>query len=178
MARMATKINLTEKQEKILRLLSNGRTVPIHHQQRATILLHCAAGKTNLEIEGALDLDKTTVSRWRTRWAANQERLSEIEKEEQGIEYQRAIEQVLSDAPRPGAPAKFNAEQICLIISVACESPESSDLPLSHWSLPSLADELVKREIVASISTSQWQVFLKSGRYQAPQSKTVDSHAH
>ncbi len=165
MARMAAKINLTEKQEKTLRQLSNARTVSVHHQQRATILLHCAVGKTNLEIKDELGLDKTTVSRWRTRWVTNQTLLSEIEKETQGIDYQRAIEQVLSDAPRPGTPPKFSAQQICLIVSVACESPQAADLPFSHWSLSSLADELAKRGIVERISTSQLQVFLKSGRY-------------
>ncbi|WP_440656999.1 helix-turn-helix domain-containing protein [Cysteiniphilum sp. G11B1] len=75
---------------------------------------------------------------------------------------------MLDDLPREGTPAKFSAEQICKIISVACEAPEKSGIPLSHWSLPSLAAELVKRQIVDSISTSQLHVFLKSGRYKAP----------
>ncbi len=139
----------------------------VHLQQRATILLHCTAGKTNLEIKDELGIDRTLISRWRTRWAGNQERLLAIEQEEQGIAYQRSIEQVLSDAPRAGAPSKFSAEQICLIMSLACESPQEHDLAFSHWSLSSLADELAKRGIVESISTSQLQVFLKSGQYQA-----------
>lgn len=178
MARVAAKITLSEKQEKILAQLSKSRTVSAHLQQRATILLHCAMGKSNLEIMDELAVDRTLVSRWRTRWASHEEKLLAIEKEEQGIAYQRSIEQVLNDAPRPGAPCKFTAEQICQIMNVACESPQENDLPLSHWSLSSLADELTKRKIVNSISTSQWQVFLKSGQDKTSQSETVDTYAH
>ena len=178
MARIAKKITLTKKQEKILRSFSNSRTVPAHLQQRALILLYCFEGKTNLEIMDDLGVHKKTISKWRTRWAENEEKLVTIENVEQGIAYQRSLERVLSDAPRSGTPCKFTAEQICLIINVACESPEDNNLPLSHWSLSSLADELVKREIVDSISTSQLQVFLKSGQYKTSQSKTVDSYTH
>jgi hypothetical protein len=48
-------------------------------------------------------------------------------------------------------------------MNVACETPEESGLPLSHWTLSELASELVRRRIVESISTSQLCVFLKSG---------------
>ncbi len=136
-----------------------------HLKQRATIILCGSVGKTNLEIKDELDIDRILVSRWRTRWAESQERLLAMEQEEQGVAYQRLIEQVLSDAPRPGAPPKFTAEQICQIMNVACESPQENELAFSHWSLSSLADELAKRGIVESISTSQLQVFLKSGGY-------------
>ena len=78
------------------------------------------------------------------------------------IDYKRHIETLLSDAPRSGGPTKFSAEQLCQIYAVATEKPEESGLPLSHWSLSSLAEELAKRKIVDSISTSQLSVFLKS----------------
>ncbi len=178
MTRIAKKITLTEKQEQTLRSLSNGRTVRAHLQQRASILLYCSEGKTNLEIMGELGVHKKTISKWRNHWSRNKEKLLAIENKEQGIARQRSIERVLSDAPRSGTPCKFTAEQICLVMNVACESPEENGLPLSHWSLSSLADELVKRKIVDSISTSQLQVFLKSGKYKTPQSKTVDSYTH
>ena len=80
---------------------------------------------------------------------------------------QRIVKQYyrfLSDKARPGCPGKFSAEQICQIMDVACETPEESGLPLSHWTLTELAAELIRRNIVESISTSQMRVFLKSGR--------------
>lgn len=178
MARIAAKVTLTEKQEQTLRLLSNSRTLSTHLQVRATILLYCFEGKTNGEIMAEQGVSKKTVSKWRNRWAENKEKLLAIDNEEKGIAYQRLIEKILSDDLRSGAPCKFTAEQICLIMNVACETPESNGLPLSHWSLSSLADELVKRKVVDSISTSQLSVFLKSGQYKTPQSKTMDSHTH
>ena len=178
MARIAEKITLTEKQEQILRLFSNSRTISVHLQLRATILLCCSEGKTNTEIMAELGVHKKTISKWRNRWAVNKEKLSGIENKEKGIAYQRLIEEILGDYPRSGAPSKFSAEQICLIMNVACESPEANDLPLSHWSLSSLANELVKRKIVESISTSQLQVFLKSGECETSQSEAVDTHTH
>ena len=178
MAIFSAKITLTKKQEQVLRLLSNSRTISVHLQLRANIILYCANGKTNCEIMTELDLSRKTVSKWRNRWKASEEKLLAIDNKEKGVAYQRLIEKMLSDNPRSGAPCQFTAEQICLMINVACESLEDNDLPLSHWSLPSLADELVKRKIVKSISTSQLQVFLKSGKYKASQSNSVDSHAN
>ncbi|HED37428.1 MAG TPA: helix-turn-helix domain-containing protein [Ignavibacteria bacterium] len=141
MARIAVKITLSDKQEQILRSLSNSRTVSVNLQMRATILLHCSQGKTNLEIMEETGTHKKTISKWRKRWARNQKKLATIENQETGIAYQRQIEKVLSDDPRCGTPSKFTAEQICLIMNVACESPQENGLPLSHWSLSSLADE-------------------------------------
>jgi len=162
----ATTITLTEKQEKTLKTLSNSRTAPLHLQQRSMIILLCAQGKSNKEIMEETSIHRTTVSKWRTRWAANKEKFREIDTNEHGIAYQRLIEKVLSDAPRSGKPCKFTAEQICQIINVSCESPIENELPFSHWSLSSLAYELKKRNIVDSISTSHLQVFLKSSKYK------------
>ena len=178
MSGIARKVVLTEKQIGVLSSLSNNRKVASHLQERASIILYCAQGKTNIEIMDEMKVHKKTISKWRNRWANQQERLLEIDNKEKGIAYQRLIEAILDDAHRSGTPCKFTAEQVCLIINVACESPEESDLPLSHWSLSSLADELVKRNIVKSISTSQLQVFLKSGKYKTPQSCPMDSHPY
>ena len=146
--------------------MTNSRTASAHYRERAQIILQSATGKTNLVIKEALGISKVTVSKWRTRWENNQEKLLTKEKEMTGIVYQRAIENILSDAPRSGAPGKFSAEQICQIIHVSCESTAENEMPFSHWSLPALAAELKKRKIVESISTSKLQVFLKSGQYK------------
>tara|TARA_B110000091_G_C13722882_1_gene435588 strand:+ start:127 stop:633 length:507 start_codon:yes stop_codon:yes gene_type:complete len=166
MAGYATTITLTEKQEKTLKTLSNSRTAPLNLQQRAMMIQLCEQGKSNKTIMEETNIHKTTVSKWRARWAASKQKLREIDANEHGIAYQRLIEKVLSDALRSGKPCKFTAEQICQIINVACESPMENELPFSHWSLSSLAYELNKRNIVDSISTSHLQVFLKSSKYK------------
>lgn len=75
------------------------------------------------------------------------------EKEDVGVhEWQGLIEMILSDAPRIGTPATFTPEQIVQIVAVACEDPQLSDRPITHWTPRELADEVVEREIVTVIS--------------------------
>jgi hypothetical protein len=82
----------------------------------------------------------------------------------------------LQDAPRPGAPTTFRAEQWCQIIALACEPPEASGRPISHWTPRELADEARKRGIVETISERHVGRFLKSSRSQtAPQSLLAQS---
>jgi len=52
---------------------------------------------------------------------------------------------------------------VAQIISLACEKPEDSGLPVSHWTPPELAREAAKRGIVESISPRQVDRFLKGG---------------
>jgi hypothetical protein len=67
----------------------------------------------------------------------------------------------LSDAPRCGAPATFTPETICRIMALACEDPETLDVPVSHWSQSELARQAVQRGIVDSISHGSVGRFLK-----------------
>ena len=96
-----------------------------------------------------------------------EDRLLLIDENEKGISYLRKILEILSDAPRPGAPNTFTAEQVCQIMSLACDRPEDSELPISHWSLNSLVNEIISRGIAESISRSQMAAFLKSWRHKA-----------
>jgi len=48
-----------------------------------------------------------------------------------------------------------------MIITVACEPPEKSGRPVTHWTPRELTDEVIKRGIVASISVRQVGRFLK-----------------
>ena len=41
-----------------------------------------------------------------------------------------------------------------MIITVACEPPEKSGRPVTHWTPRELTDEVIKRGIVASIYKS------------------------
>jgi len=163
----AEKPNLSEKQTNFLKEVVRSRTARQDHIQRAKIILKSSEGKSDSKIAKELKMRRPTVGKWRQRWLDNKAQLTLLDAEEKGIDYKRSVLNILSDAPRPGTPAKFTPEQICQIISVACEAPEDTGLPLSHWSLTSLANELVKRGIVESISTSQLHVFLKSGKDKA-----------
>jgi transposase len=69
----------------------------------------------------------------------------------------------LEDDGRSGTPSKFTAEQLTQIIAVACESPEESDRPVTHWTPSELADEVKQRGIVESISPRHVDRVLKRG---------------
>jgi putative transposase len=79
----------------------------------------------------------------------------------------RRIATVLADAPRPGTPVTFTAEQIVLIINLACRPPEQVDRPVTAWTPRELADEAMKQGIVAAISPRSVERFLKRGRSPA-----------
>ena len=170
-------IELTKEQRALLNEISNGRTSERAHAERAKIILLCAEGKTNYRIGKELRISEQVALKWRKRWHLNAQQLVQAEMEEGPGKYKKCILNVLNDAPRSGCPGKFSAEQVCHILSVACEAPAKSEHPLSHWSLSSLVTEVVKRGIVPSISKSQLHVFLKLRGYQAAQSEDVDSHA-
>jgi putative transposase len=78
------------------------------------------------------------------------------------------MEALLDDAPRSGSPGDFSAEQLTQLVSVACESPEDSGRPVTHWSPRELVDEVIKRGIVPHISPRTVGRFLKGGGSQAP----------
>jgi putative transposase len=99
------------------------------------------------------------------RWAAAAAQLAAVE--DNAAELKRLIARVLADAPRPGAPDTFTAEQIVQIINLACTPPADSGRPVDAWTPRELADEAVKRQIVASISPTSVGRFLKAGRSQA-----------
>lgn len=166
---VAESVNLTPRQQEVLSDITRSRTARRDHIVRANVVLLSASGWSNAKISAAVGMGKLAVGKWRKRWLKNEEALLAVEsKEPKAIDYRRYVENRLSDAPRPGTPAKFTAEQLCQILHVASEKPEDSGLPLSHWSLPSLAAELQKRGIVESISTSQLSIFLQSGSAKAP----------
>jgi len=155
---------VSPKQQQVLDDIINSRTSRQDHRLRAQIILSWVEGNSENKIAEKLHVNRTMVSHWKRRWFENEEKLTAYDDCLSGIEYFRAVLSLLNDAPRSGAPGKFSAEQICQIINVSCESPEDSNLPLSHWSLKDLAGELIRRGIVESISTSQLSVFLKSSR--------------
>jgi transposase len=74
-----------------------------------------------------------------------------------------SVEERLQDLPRSGKPSAITADQMCQIIALACEKPEASERPISQWSAREIADEIMKRGIVASISPRHAARLLKRG---------------
>lgn len=83
----------------------------------------------------------------------------------------RRKQDVLSDAPRSGSTGTFTAEQVTQILALACESPELSGRPIDRWTHRELADEVIHRGIVTTISTSQVGRYLAQAELQPHRSK-------
>lgn len=106
------------------------------------------------------------VGKWRRRWAKRWRGLILVECLESRAAFRRIIEKTLADDPRSGNPGKFTPEQITLLLALACEPPEKSGRPISHWTVAELVDEAKKRRIVESISLSQMRRYLAEAELQ------------
>ena len=171
MSGKAAKITLTETQKDVLQQIRGSRNAAKRLVQRATVILMAFAGSLNATIAAELDLARKQVGLWRRRWQQSFDALVAIECRETGAALRRAIEDVLSDAPRRGSPGVFSAEQVTQILAVACEPPAQSGRPVEAWTGRELADEVVKRGIVKSISASQVSRYLAAAELQPHRSK-------
>jgi putative transposase len=161
----AVSILVSERQRAILeRWQKNKAGTSAQLIERCSLILLAADGVSNTEQGRLLGVDRQRARRWRTRWAENQERLAVAEREgASDRDLANLLRELLSDEPRPGAPPTFTAEQLAQIIAVACEPPEESGRPVTHWTPRELVDEVVKRGIVETISPRHVDRILKGG---------------
>lgn len=167
----AAKVVITERQQVILLQLSRSVTIAFQLRQRARIILLGFEGRLNSEIEERVGLGHDAVGRWRRRWQQEFERLTLVEGLEEPADLRRAVEGVLSDEQRSGRPTTFTAEQFTMIFAVACEAVEESGRPVARWTQREIIDEVVKRGIVASISTSHLSTLLAEAQLQPHKSR-------
>lgn len=133
-----------------------------HRQQRAQIVLLADEGLANSRIAERMNLDRNTVRKWRDRFVEAQAFFEQlVAQEAPETRLRDELEDLLDDAPRPGAPATFEPEQVVRIVRLACKDPEDLGLPLSHWTPETLAEMAVEQDIVESISSSSVRRFLK-----------------
>jgi len=165
------KIQLTERQYKALQRIRCSTTAAQRLVQRASVILMGFAGILNVTIAQDLGLARKQVGLWRRRWQQSFDALVAIECGESHAQFCRTIEDVLSDAPRSGSKGTFTAEQVTQILAVACEPPHQSGRPIDRWTHRELADEVVHRAIVPSISVSQVGRYLAQAELQPHRSK-------
>jgi putative transposase len=156
----AANVELSEKQEQIVKEYAAGTHTPLHLKIRAQIVLSAAKGCTNNSIEKTMGLEAKVVKRWRDRFSARFEELKHVEAEAPR-KIRSTIKKILSDKQRPGSPSQFTDEQAAAIIALACEDPVKHELPFSHWTPGLLQREVIKLGIVNSISGRQIGRFLK-----------------
>ena len=166
---MAAKVIITERQQMVLQALAFSRSCPQGLAHRAEIILLAFEGLQNEEIAEKLQCERHGIGIWRRRWQKAFHQLTVIECVEKPPALRDAIGTVLGDLPRAGCGGTFTAEQIAQILAVACEPPEKSSRPVTHWTSRELTDEVIQRGIVASISVRQVGRFLKDGGASATQ---------
>jgi transposase len=146
-------VNLTDKERQGLEQLVRRYSTPQQLALRGRIVLAAADGKNNAQIAREFDITVDTARQWRDRWLALQPvSLDDL-----------TVAERLEDLPRPGTPARITADQRCQIEAMACEKPEDSSRPISQWTSREIADEVMKRGIVDSISSRHAARLLKRG---------------
>ncbi|MDQ5850971.1 MAG: helix-turn-helix domain-containing protein [Chloroflexota bacterium] len=121
-------ITVTPPQQVVLEGLLRQHSCPQALVLRARIVLAAASGQRNEPMARHLGCTPKTVRKWRARWASAAAPLAAAEADEHDLP--AVIAQVLADAPRPGAPDTFTAEQIVQIIALACTPPPT---PAAPW---------------------------------------------
>ena len=133
----AQPIMLDEKTRKILEARVRATTTPQRDVTRARIILLAADGVSSRQISMRVNVHESHIAMWRQRFLT------------QGLDG-------LKDAPRPGQPPIYDAEDRLKIVALAT-TQRDPDEPEATWTYQALADEL-KDEI--GISRSQLWRFL------------------
>ena len=144
---------LTDEEKNGLNKLIRRHNVSQQIAKRARVVLAAGVGKSNSQIVREMGISRDMSRLWRQRWID----LQPIALED------LSIEERLEDLPRPGAPALITPDQICQIQQMACEKPEESGRPITHWTNREVADEVMKRGIVEQISARHAARLLKKG---------------
>ncbi len=145
-------VELSLEEQQGLETLVRRPNTPQQLARRGRIILAAAAGLNNSQIAREVGLDVDTVRFWRNRWLG----LQSVTLED------LSLEERLRDAPRPGLPPG-SPEQVCQIMSLACEAPSQSGRPISQWTSRELADEIIQQGIVERISPRHAARLLERG---------------
>src|SRR3954451_8151039 len=131
----ACPVTVTSAIRRVLTRRSRGLKTPHRDKVRAQIVLLAARRWSNTAIAAELRLTVDTVRTWRGRFAVR------------GLAG-------LADRPRSGRPPRFTAMQVAQVKSLACQLPADAGAPLSRWSCPELAREVVAQGIAEAMSAS------------------------
>ncbi|WP_206061740.1 helix-turn-helix domain-containing protein [Nonomuraea basaltis] len=131
----ARQITLTATDRHRLKHLAYSQTAAYRLVIRVRIVLDAAHGYSNAAIARRQAVHVDTVRLWRGRYA------------DHGMKG-------LDDLSRSGRPPTFTPLHIAEIKALACQLPAETGVPLSRWSGPDLAREVVGRGLATAVSAS------------------------
>jgi transposase len=126
----AVPVMLTASERKTLKMRVRAAKTHWRDRLRAQIVLAAARGRPNARIAADLRVDDGTVRKWRGRFA---------ELRMDG----------LRDLPRPGRPRLIPEADRAAVVALACQLPADTGVPLSRWTGPELAAELLAKGLVS-----------------------------
>src|ERR1035437_10150571 len=126
----AVPVTLTAAERKTLKKRVRGAKTPYRDWLRAQIVLAAARGRDNERIAADLGVSVNTVRKWRGRRA--ERRLAG-----------------LADLSRSGRPRVISAADRAAAVALACQLPAQTGVPLSRWTGPELAAELLAPGLVS-----------------------------
>ena len=150
--------------EKLQRLGSTDQNTAL----RCRIILTQQKRKHAELVAQSLKCHKTTVYKWCRRWKKEIPKILE-HWNYKDFNREKTIFDLLQDAPRSGSPPKYTQQQVTEIIALCCREPKEFGRPITHWTIPELADEVVKQGIADKVSERTLRRFLKSDRFTAAQ---------
>lgn len=123
-------VRLTDDQRAALEERFAG-PLTLRQRNRIQVLLRADRGEADGEIAEGLGISAGTVLNTRRRFAAE------------------GPDAALTERPRRGVPAKLDGKAEAVVIALACsEAPEGR----ARWTAKMLANRLVEREVVESVS--------------------------
>lgn len=143
MAQKKDPVSLTAKERSALEQFVSRGQKSAREITRARALLLADAGKTTSEITALLGISRPTLSLTRRRYTENQD---------------LPIVQRLQDAPHQGRPLKVDSRVEAHISMIACSEPPEGT---ARWTLHLIADQLVKLEVIDTISHERVRRALK-----------------
>jgi transposase len=125
------KVDLSQVERAELEGLTHKGQVSARKMKRAQILLKADEGWRDADIAAALDTGHSTVERIRQRFVEG------------------GLERALNEDVRPGQKRRLDGRAEAQLIALVCsERPDSQ----ARWSVRLLADKLVERGVVDSVS--------------------------
>jgi transposase len=131
----ACPVTVTGALRRVLTRRARGQKTPYRDRVRARIVLLAAGQWSNAAIARQVGVTVDTVRTWRNRFAT------------QGLAG-------LTDRARGGRPPRFTPVQVAQVKALACQLPARVGVPLSRWSCPELAREVVAQGVAEAMSAS------------------------